>query len=148
MASSAVPAAVDALLGLVRGAFAGQAVRVDDGPPITDLDEPDAIGVGVSVETGAPGTAHRGFHVGSTDESFGLTCVAQSWSGDTELATRRTRVFELLDTVDTVLEQTPDLGLPGRVIDARIESWDYRPIQDGRGCLALVEFTVRINTYR
>lgn len=143
-----VAAAIAALVDLVRAA-APTGVQVDDGDPLANIDEQDAIGIGVDIGDVAGATSQLGYAVGSQEQPFDLSCVVQSSSGDGDLAGARTRVFELVDVVAGVLAEVPQLGVPDVVWDARIASWSLRTLRRRDvGALAVVEFTVRVNTYR
>lgn len=142
-----VPAAMDKLLELYRGAPAlgGGKVRIDDGPPVDGLDRGDALGVGLGVQDAATGVTTSFDYAGQTD-TFDIGCVAQSWSGSTELALLRTRVYEMFGAATRLVELNRDLG--GAVTWARVTRHTYRAVQDEDGALALIEFTVRVDAHR
>lgn len=143
-----VPAAIDKLLELYRGAPAlgSGKVRIDDGPPVDGLDRGDALGVGLGVQdAGSTGVATSFDYAGQSDV-FDIGCVAQSWSGSTELAPLRTRVYEMFGVAARLVELNRDLG--GAVTWARVTRHTYRGMQDEDGALALIEFTVRVDAHR
>lgn len=149
------PAAIDALLKLLRSEQTlvyqvngvDTRVRVDDGMPVADLDDPDAIGIGLSLDEVAA-TSDTRFDLRGGEDRFDISCVVQSWTGDVEAPAPRSRAFELLDIVRDVLAAHQNLGLPGLVIDARLSRWSYRPTQDATGVAALIDFTVRVHARR
>ncbi len=151
-------AAVDAILAALRAEPAldyeidGRAarVRVDDGPPVTDLDEPDAIGVGLAVGEVPPLTGETRQGLGRRrTESFDVTCAVDCWTGDpSALAERRARAYALLDVVHEVLTRGRDLG--GAVMTALVVRHTYRGYQRDRapGVGAVLEFVVRVRAFR
>lgn len=141
-----VPASVDQLLVLFRGAPALDGVRVDDGPPVEDMDDGRAIGVGVSVQDVNGAQVTSGYDLGGRNDSFDIACAAQCWSGDTDMPAMRTQVYALFDLIGALLAANPDLG--GVVTWARMVRHAYRPMQDRAGALALIEFTVRVDANR
>lgn len=145
-----VPAAVEALVQLLRDAPALAGVRVEDGPPPNDLDERDSIGVGLLTEDVEVAASELRRRVGSTDEVFEVLCVAQCWSGD-DLGWPpvRRRAYDLVDAVAAVLVAAPQLGVAGQVTVARLTRTAYRPERTSQGeAMAVVEFTVVVDAYR
>ena len=99
MATSRVPAAVDALLEILRASSALTGVAVVDGPPTTDLSDLDHVFVGYqpSAEVAVPLTQDFNAAGARTrDESFDIVCYAESRSGDTDMQPRRARCFALV----------------------------------------------------
>lgn len=151
---------LDALLSVMRAAAAeqpeGQPIRVDDGIPISDLETPDSIAIGSAVDDVAPVIGQREFSVRSHRSSYDITCAVQSWTGDVDaeaISRCRRRAFEVLDLAEAAIRASPRLGLDALVTDSRVTTITYRPVvaepDDGtvQGVLALVEFTVHIDTY-
>lgn len=141
-----VPAAIDQLLVLFRGAPALDGVRVDDGPPVDDLDEGAAIGVGLGVQEASAAQVTSGYDLAGRNDTMDLLCVAQCWSGDRDPAPLRARTYELFDVVGALLALNPDLG--GAVTWARVARHSYRPVQGPDGAMAVIEFTVRVDANR
>lgn len=143
-----VPETIDALLALWRAEpeLGGGKVRVDDGPPVDGIDVGDALGVGLGVQDATGSQVATSYGYGSREHGFDVTCVAQSWSGDTDLAAVRTRVYEMLGAAQRALDLFRDLG--GVVDWARVTRHTYRGTRDEAGALALIEFTVRVDAHR
>lgn len=152
MLTHPVPAAMDAFLARLRATSrldylvdgVPARVRVDDGPPIRGLDDPDAIGIGMTVQDvqAAQGTVQHGY--GSRTEQFDVSCAIDSWTGNPDdLASRRVRAYELLAVVTSELAEDPTLA--GTVIWARITRHTYRPYTGEDGAGVLLEFAVRMD---
>lgn len=109
MMTSRVPAAVDALLAILRASAALDGVRIEDGPPIVNLTDLDRIHVGWHPSADSAVALTQEFNAAGArtrNEDFGIACYAESRSGDTDMAARRTRVFELVAAVESVLRAT------------------------------------------
>lgn len=149
MATSAVPAAMDALLTILRAVPDLAEVRIIDGPPGVNLTELDRIYVGY-----APGAeqsvditqdfASAGAR--TRDEDAAIACYAESRRGDEDMQLRRTRVFELLAAVETALRatdvapQAPTLN--GSVLWSQLTAGALVQEQNADGALAGLTFTV------
>lgn len=123
---------------------AEQDTAVKDGPLLDDLDEPDAVGIGVeaATEEGEPGRGNRTRVLCNTRDTLDITCVTQSLNGDNDLRTARRRAYGLLAVVESVL---PALVQELRAVwKAEVLLHTYRPLRTDQGTLAVVEFTVRI----
>jgi hypothetical protein len=123
-------------------------VRVFDGPPLDGIDEPDVIGIGLSGGGNgeATGSTRPGYGGAHQIEQFDIGCLAQSWSGDVAIGVHRDRAFDLFDAVVARLEQDPRVR--GTCERARVGRWAYRAIQTGEGSIAVIEFSVRVDTRR
>lgn len=150
-----VPATIDALLALWRGAPSlaydvdgtPVALRVDDTVALEDFDEPRWLVVGTGAQGAAGGVqATTGF--GLADRAYELEVVSELhvWSGATDPAAVRSQAFAVLDELARLLALTPDLG--GVVEWARVSRSTYTPMHDGAGTKALIEFTVRVDARR
>lgn len=156
MSPHPAPACIQALLDLIGPADAAgvrvgvaelDGVRVFDGPPLADVDDPDVIALGLSIFEGAvpvQGATRHGF--GASTEVFVLTGLTQSWSGEVGMATPRARAYELLTLLGALLDRNRDLG--GVCDWARIARHTYRPVQAPSGALALIEFAIQVDATR
>lgn len=109
MMTSRVPAAVDALLAILRSASGLANVRIEDGPPSVNLTDRDRIHVGWQPNADAAVAITQDFNAAGArtrDEAFEIACYAESRSGDTDMAARRIRVFALVAEVETALRAT------------------------------------------
>ncbi|MFD9306135.1 hypothetical protein ACFWCB_26360 [Streptomyces sp. NPDC060048] len=147
MQTSRVPAALDALLALLRAAEGLLKVRVLDGPPTTNLaGDWLALGwqpggdnaVSISQEFAGAGARQR-------DEAFDIHGYAESRGGGTDLAARRRRVFEIVGEVETVLrasgERPEAPTISGTVLWSQLTAGGL--VQDqADGALAGLAFTI------
>lgn len=149
MATSAVPAALDALLVILQAAPGLDGVRVVDGPPTNNLVGGDWLYVGYQPGADTSANLVQAFNAAGArtrDEDFELLCYAESRSGGTGIASVRQRVFELLAEVETALRATDALPLAptlnGTVLWAHLTTGDLYQLQ-ADGVLAGVAFTIR-----
>lgn len=109
MATSAIPAAIDALLTILRAAGTLEGVVIFDGPPTEEEDAAEILAVGWrgSEEPGAEGVqdfAYAGAR--RRDEEFTIGGYLEVWSGDTDFGPIRRRAFELLAAVEDAIRAT------------------------------------------
>ncbi|QXE36976.1 hypothetical protein KQY30_24955 [Streptomyces sp. GMY02] len=148
METSRVPAAVDALLEILRAAPALGDVLIVDGPPSTNLTEQRRIYVGWQPNGGASVALTQSFNAAGArtrDENFTISCYAESRSGDKDMALHRGGVFEIVAAVEIALRATdaaPEAPtLNGTVLWAHLTAGDL--IQDtDNGSLAGLSFSV------
>lgn len=148
MFTSRVPAAVDALLAILRAAPALAEVRIVDGPESVNLTELDRVHVGWQPSGDAAVALTQDFNSAGArtrDEEFEITCYAESRGGDKDMAMRRARVFELVGAVEEALRATdaaPTLPtLNGTVMWAHLTTGNLTQDQ-ASGARAGVAFTV------
>jgi hypothetical protein len=132
----------------------GVAVRL--GPLRADLDVPDAIGVAVdaTAEEIEPMVGQTLGALGSTVETWLLTCVCQSGDGKDDLMAATRRVWWLRSQLKAALpgllgpalSGAPALGVSPGTWEAEEVSHSYRPARTDAGALALVEVTIRVQT--
>lgn len=114
MATSAVPAAMDALLAIAReaakAAGSGLAgVEIVDGPPVVNLTNPDRVHFGWQPDADTAVALQQSFASAGArrrDEDFTIVCYAETRAGETDTAARRRRVFEIVGAVETMLRAT------------------------------------------
>lgn len=148
MATSRVPAAVAALLTILRAAPALEGVRIIDGPEPTNLTAKDMVFVGWSPYAEAAVGLTQNFNAAGArtrDEDFQISCYAESRSGDKDMSLRRNRVFELVAVVEAALRATNDAPvaptLNGTVLWAHLTAGNLQQVQS-EGALAGLAFTV------
>jgi len=148
MLTSRVPAAVDALLAILRAAPALAEVRIVDGPESVNLTDRDRIHVGWQPGGEAAVALTQDFNgagARTRDEEFEISCYAESRSGDKDMAVRRSKAFELVGAVEEALRATnaaptaPTLG--GAVLWAHLTTGNLTQAQS-EGALAGVAFAV------
>jgi hypothetical protein len=148
MATSRVPAAVDALLTILRASAALSEVTVVDGPPTTNLSDLDHVFVGYQPGAEAAVALTQDFNAAGArtrDEEFDISCYAESRSGDTDMQTRRSRCFALVAAVEEALRATDAAPtaptLNGTVLWAHVTAGNLLQGQSA-GAQAGVNFTV------
>jgi len=149
MVTSRVPAAVAALLDILRTAPSLAEVHIEDGPTAVNYSDLDRIYVGWQPNADSAVAAQQDFNSAGArtrDESFAIACYAESRSGDTDMASRRERVYEIVAVVEQALRATnaaptaPTLN--DTVMWAHITSGDLYQQQSANGAIAGVDFQV------
>lgn len=148
MQTSRVPAAVDALLAILRAAPALTGALIVDGPPI-ELAGNQRLYIGWNPDGGGAVNLVQDFNAAGArtrDEDFVINCYAEVWSGDRDMQVQRAAVFALLGVVETELRATnaepeaPTLG--GTVLWSHLTAGDVTQAQDTDGARAGVAFAV------
>ncbi|MEU2062903.1 hypothetical protein [Streptomyces sp. NPDC013455] len=148
MLTSRVPAAVAALLDILRAAPALAGVRIVDGPEPTNATERDMVLVGWQPGADAAVALTQDFNAAGArtrDEEFTISCYAESRRGDKSMAAARARVFEVVGAVEAALrasDQAPEAPtLNGTVLWAHLTTGNLQQtVIDGS--LAGLAFTV------
>ncbi|MFJ4990067.1 hypothetical protein ACIP9H_40505 [Streptomyces sp. NPDC088732] len=153
MATSAAPAAIDALLAILTAAKARPDsaladAEVIDGPAITTLPgeavyvgyQPDGdAAVGIEQQFASAGARRR-------DEALTISGYIEVNSGDTEMKPIRDRAFAMLAVIETELratDLTPDAPtLGGAVLWAHLTAGNLRQYQSTEGVTVGLAFTV------
>ncbi|MEU1478886.1 hypothetical protein [Streptomyces sp. NPDC005760] len=148
MATSAVPAAITQLLALLRDPPI-EGAEVIDGPPTTDVNTQDVIVVGWMPDGDQAAELQQEFNSAGArtrDETFAITGWIDVWSGDSNFATVRARVFELLGEIEQRLRATntsPEAPtLNGAVLWAELAAGVLRQSYTDQGARAALGFTV------
>ncbi|NUP37008.1 MAG: hypothetical protein HOY76_08315 [Streptomyces sp.] len=148
MPTSAVPAAVNALLAILRAAPGLADVRIVDGPASTNLTELKQLFVGWQPAVEAAVTLEQDFASAGArtrDETFEIACYAETRSGDKDMATQRGRVFDLVAAVETALRATDAAPtaptLNGTVLWSHLTTGNLAQMQ-AEGTVAGLAFTV------
>lgn len=108
MSLSAVPAAIDALLTILRTDLDPNTLAVLDGPALNDVPQ-DVVFVGFQPGDAAAVNLEQTFaYAGARrrDEAFDIHGLIESRSGDTDMQARRARAFEILGLIETALRAT------------------------------------------
>ncbi|MFD3532040.1 hypothetical protein [Streptomyces sp. NPDC058664] len=149
MATSAVPAAIDALLEILRAAPALSGVQIVDGPPVDDQSDADQLCIGYQPGEGESASMLQDFaYIGARrrDENGVIPCWIDCWSGDSDIRPRRQRAFELLAVVEDALRasdafpEAPTLN--GVVQWSQVAGASLRQNNTDQGTRAGVGFTV------
>jgi len=147
--TSRVPAAVDALLAILRARPALAEVAIVDGPTAVNLTSRRRIYVGWSPSAGQQAVElqqeFNGAGARTRDEVFAISCYAESRGGDKDMSFRRGDAFDLVGEVEAALRATssnptaPNLG--GVVLWAELTTGNV--LQEiSEGAQVGVEFTV------
>lgn len=148
MTTSRVPAAVDALLAILRAAPALSEVAIVDGPVGINLTQLQRIHVGWQPGGDAAVALEQSFNAAGArtrNEAFTISCYAEARAGDTDIKARRDEVFALVGEVETALRATNQAPtaptLNGTVLWAHLTAGDLTQLQS-EGSLAGLAFTV------
>jgi hypothetical protein len=148
MPTSRVPAAVDALLAILRARPALADVEVVDGPPVVNLTALRRIHIGWAPSADAAVTLQQEFAgagARTRDEEFSITCYAEARSGDKDMRAQRDAVFALVAEVEQALRATSEMPdaptLLGTVLWAHLTAGDLIQVP-AEGSLAGLSFTV------
>lgn len=147
---STVPAALDGLVTSVRvavSALPAPTVRVDDGPWISRPEERDVVVIGWTPDEGeAVEFTDAIAGLGSSQETYMVTCLASSWSGDLGMSARRARVDAIVEAIRAELKTDRTLG--GVVTRARLATRSLDQFQTSSGCEATETFVVEVTAFR
>ncbi|WP_406144190.1 hypothetical protein [Streptomyces anulatus] len=148
MATSAAPAAIDALLSILRAAPGLEGVAVVDGPSAINFTERRRIYIGWSPAGEQAAEVQQSFaNAGARrrNEDGLIACYAEARGGDKEMQLRRNQVYELLAIVENALRGTdvaPEAPtLNGTVLWSEVSTGSLIQSKDN-GALAGLAFTV------
>lgn len=148
MMTSRVPAAVNALLDILRAAPALAAVAIVDGPATVNYTQRQRLYVGWHPDGEAAVSLQQEFNAAGArtrNEAFTISCYAEARAGDKDMKARRDEVFALVGEVETALRATnvaptaPTLN--GTVLWAHLTAGDLSQEQ-AEGSIARLAFTV------
>jgi hypothetical protein len=150
MATSAVPAAIDALLRILRDDVELTAARIFDGPtPSTNFTERDRVYIGWSPASDQAAEMQQAFASAggrTRDENGVIACYIETRAGNTDMRERRLQVFSLFARVETALRPTNEnptaMDLGGVVQWADITAGSLDQSQTPNGSTAGLAFTV------
>ncbi|MFF4347533.1 hypothetical protein [Streptomyces sp. NPDC001530] len=148
MQTSRVPAAIDALLAILRARPALEEVAIVDGPTAVNLTSRRRIHIGWSPGAEQAVEIQQQFNAAGArtrDEVFSITCYAESRGGDKDMSFRRADAFDLVGEVEQAIRATaPNPVAPtlnGTVLWAELTAGNV--LQDtAEGAVAGVIFTV------
>lgn len=149
MATSAIPAAVDALLAILAAEDGLSGVRVLDGPPVGDMSEQDYVAIGWQPDSEEAVQMEQDFNAAGArtrDENFTILCWLDTWTGDADVRARRVRAFALLAVIEEAIRASgasptaPTLN--GTVLWAHLTGALLRQASTDQGVRAGIAFTV------
>lgn len=145
--TSRVPAAVDALLAIVTG-LALDDVRIVDGPAAVNLTDRHRIHIGWQPGADSAVSLQQQWNAAGArtrDEAFTIACYAESRGGDTDMAFRRAKVFEMVAAVEQALRATDAAReaptLNGTVLWSELTTGDLFQ-SHSEGAIAGLAFTI------
>lgn len=109
MATSKVPAAIDALVSILRAASGLSGVTVIDGPPVGDQADTEYVYVGWQPDSDNAVEFAQDFNATGArtrDEEFSILCTVDTWDGGDDVAARRARAFALLAALEDAIRAT------------------------------------------
>lgn len=109
MQTSRVPAAMDALLAILRARPALEEVAIVDGPASVNLTQRRRIHIGWSPGAEQAVEIQQQFNAAGArtrDEVFSITCYAESRGGDKDMSFRRSDAFDLIGEVEQAIRAT------------------------------------------
>lgn len=107
--TSAIHPTIVALVAACQAASGLAGVSVVDGPRVAADSDKDRLFIGYDPDsdTAVDGTSEVVGSPGkSQNEDFEITCLAEAWTGDTDIAARRARAFAIVAVVETLLRPT------------------------------------------
>ena len=146
---STVPAAIAALTSQVNTQVATDAspIAVYYGEPPTDLPN-DVIQIGTTVRRTMRPREFIGSYQGQAFlESYDISCLVSSWSGDADPVAITTRAYTLLGYLETAVRTDPSLG--STIIDAYPAGSDGGEptwTDDPQGRLCEITATIHVET--
>lgn len=145
MSTSRIPAIVEAVVTVVTTAV-GSSAQVFDGAWST-VPDGDYVAVGWTPDDQFASSAQTWAAQGnrSRDEAITVPCYIDSYSGDTDVAARRTVAFNLLGLIETAVRADPTLGgaVP-RSLPAEITEIRERHEQTDKGLAFGVTFLIHV----
>ncbi|MFI0528544.1 hypothetical protein ACH3XX_00670 [Streptomyces scabiei] len=151
MATSALPAAITQLLAILRAdaTLIADGVEVLDGPPVSDQSGKAYVSIGWQPDAEESGQFVQNFNAAGArtrDEDLLIHGYLFTWSGDTDTAALRARLFALLAVVENVLRATNGAPtrptLNGAVLWAHIVRGQLQQAQTEQGARAGLAFTI------
>lgn len=149
MATSAIPAAIDALLEILAAEDGLSDVRVLDGPPVGDMSDQDYVAIGWQPDSEEAVQMDQDFNAAGArtrDEDFTILCWLDTWTGDSDVRARRVRAFALLAVIEDAIRASgasptaPTLN--GTVLWAHLTGGLLKQANTDQGVRAGIAFTI------
>lgn len=151
MASSRVPALIDALVPALQASADLGTVKVVDGPLVSDSAAQEWVFVGYDGDEDgdfATATAQQewaGLGAKKKNEEITLTCAILVQRGSTDVRSCRVRTYEVFAAVEAVLRADPSLGFPTPTVCA-VSEHSFHQEQTADGIQGRLPFTVTCTT--
>lgn len=149
MATSALPGAITQILAVLREDAGLLGVEVLDGPPASDQSAAEYVSIGWQPDSEESAQFTQNFaYAGARrrDEDLLILGYLFTWSGETDVAAVRTRLFELLTVIEDALRATDAAPtaptLNGVVLWAHIVRGQLQQAQTSQGARAGLAFTI------
>jgi len=154
MATSVVPALIDALLQQASAVLSGDLIRVYDGMMVTSdpgdylmvgVDDPDAEGFASAADAEQE---WRGLGAQKKNQSGGIWCVAESRNGQGDPKTARDGAYAIVAAVEDLCRDDPTLG--GALATGWVSAGGDERLSQSRvgGAAARVAFRVNFSQVR
>lgn len=149
MATSALPGALTQILTILRADAGLTGVEVIDGPPVSDQSGTEYVSIGWQPDSEESAQFAQDFNAAGArtrDEDLLILGYLYTWSGDTDIAAVRTRLFELLAVIEDALRATnaaptkPTLN--GSVLWAHIIRGQLQQANTSQGARTGLAFTI------
>lgn len=151
MATSRVPALINAVLAALRSAPGLSGVQVVDGPLVTASAAQEWVFVGYDGDpegdftTAETEQTWAGLGARAKSESISLTCCVLVQRGSAEVSTCRDRTYAIFGSVEDVLRSDPSLGLPSPTT-TQVASDSFHTEQTSNGVQGRLTFAVTCTT--
>lgn len=151
MATSRLPALIDALVDAFQASAALSAVRVVDGPLVTDSAAQEWLFVGYDGDeqgdftTATTTQEWAGLGAKRKNEDIALTCAVLVQRGSTDVRSCRIRTFEIFAAVEDVLRADPALGFDTPTVCAVTDN-TFHTEQTSSGVQGRMPFTITCTT--
>lgn len=147
---TAVPAAIDGLLALLRtsAVLSDENVLIRDGPWVVRPDQPDVVVIGWLPTEGPTvewHSTHASLRIGDTAEEFTVQGLVSAWRGDTDMKSARHRADELLEAVRVAVQLDQTLG--GSVATAALVTLSQAHWQMEQGVEVPIQFGIRARVF-
>jgi hypothetical protein len=148
-----IPAVLDYLVTTFTAAStlgtANPPVAIYDGPVVTDepsrlilwvgLDDPDGEGAPTAADSDSTWAALGGM---ARDEQLSIHCVAEAWSGDTDVRTIRVAAFGIVSAVENIIRANANLGGTLPAGWAEVTGMSLKQNNTTTGAVARVSFRI------
>jgi hypothetical protein len=152
LATSKIPAVIDALVTACTNAstIGGAGVSVYDGPHLTTapdqnvlwigLDDPDSQGL---ANSGDSTQSFPGLGTRQRDELGTVYCVAEAWSGSTDVKGARDNAYNIVLAVENLLRADATIAGTFLVGWGEVDGFQFRQGQADVGAVARVSFHIK-----
>lgn len=151
MASSRVPALIDALVAALQASVDLSGVNIVDGPLVSNSAAAEWVFVGYDGDPGGEGQATStqqqwaGIGAKAKNEEISLTCAVLVRSGSTDVKPLRDRAYQIFAAAEAVVRADPALTLPPPTV-CDISDHNFFAEQTAQGLQGRLPFTITCTT--